>query len=129
MAHPLGSGGARYRSGGAAGPVDTVFLGVFRRAALTAAGGFDETLARNQDYELNWRLRRRGLTVWFEPGLAAAYTPRGSLRALARQYFDYGRFKRAMLRRHETASALLGPALATMHLAWGAGFLFGRTTR
>ena len=99
-ATPIGAGGARYRIGGPEGPVDTVFPGVFRRAALEAAGGFDETLRRNEDYELNWRLRLRGETVWFDPTLAVEYRPRGSLRALARQYFDYGRWKRAMLARH-----------------------------
>ena len=39
---PLGAGDARYRIGGPEGPVDTVFLGVYRRDALEAAGGFDE---------------------------------------------------------------------------------------
>ena len=49
---PLAAGGARYRIGGVAGPVDTVFPGVYRRGPLLAAGGFDETLLRNEDYEL-----------------------------------------------------------------------------
>lgn len=97
---PLGAGDARYRLGGAEGPVDTVFLGVFRRDVLDVAGGFDETLLRNEDYDLNWRLRERGGTVWFDPTLVVDYRPRGSLRALARQYFDYGRWKRIMLTRH-----------------------------
>ncbi len=39
-----------------AGPAETVFLGVFRREALQAAGGFDETMHRAQDWELNHRL-------------------------------------------------------------------------
>ncbi len=119
MGSRLGSGGARYRIGGPAGPVDTVYLGVYRRAALEAAGGFDETLARNQDYELNWRLRRRGGTVWFDPALAVDYRPRAGVRALARQYFDYGRWKRAVLARHprslrprQLAAPLLLAALA-----------------
>ena len=102
-AKPIGAGGARYRIGGPEGPVDTVFPGVFRRAALEAAGGFDETLRRNEDYELNWRLRCRGETVWFDPALTVQYRPRGSFRALARQYFEYGRWKRAMLARHPRA--------------------------
>ena len=42
---PLAAGDARYRIGGAEGPVDTVFPGVFRYEALQAVGGFDETLA------------------------------------------------------------------------------------
>ena len=97
---PLGAGDARYRIGGPEGPVDTVFPGVFRRDALEAVGGFDETLARNEDYELNWRLRERGAAVWFDPALAVAYRPRGSVAALARQYYDYGRWKRVVLARH-----------------------------
>ena len=96
----LGTGGARHRMGGAEGPNDTAFLGVFRRDALDEVGGFDPTFIRNQDYEFNWRLRKRGETVWFDPELIAIYRPRGSLRALASQYFDYGRWKRVMLQRH-----------------------------
>ena len=42
----LGAGDARYRLGGVEGPVDTVFLGVFRREALEAVGGFDEKSRR-----------------------------------------------------------------------------------
>ncbi len=100
MSTPLGAGDARYRLGGEEGPTDTVYLGAFRRDVLEAVGGFDETLHRNQDYELNWRLRQGGGVVWFDPALAVTYRPRGSLRRLARQYFDYGRWKRVVLRRH-----------------------------
>ena len=126
----LGTGGARYRIGGPAGPVDTVFPGTFRRAALDAVGGFDETLLRNEDYELNWRLRVQGGTVWFAPELVADYRPRGSFAALARQYYDYGRWKRVMLRRHprslrarQLAPPLLLCALALSALLAGAGAL------
>ena len=96
----LGVGDARYRTGGQAGPVDTVYLGVFRRAALDRVGGFDEGQVRNQDYELNWRLRASGGTVYFHPDLAVAYTPRPGLRPLWRQYWEYGTWKRVMLRKH-----------------------------
>ena len=113
----LGAGGARYRLGGAEGPVDTVYLGVFRRDAVATAGGFDETLERNQDYELNWRLRAGGETVWFDPGLAVSYRPRGSVAALARQYFDYGRWKRAVLRRHRASLRLRQVAAPALVLA------------
>ena len=122
MTTSLGAGGARYRLGGAAGPVDTVYLGVFRRAPLEAAGGFDATLDRNQDYELNWRLRRRGEVVWFDPALAVAYRPRGSLPALARQYFEFGRWKRVVLRRHPASlrGRQLAPPLLLAGLAGSA---------
>lgn len=100
MTTPLGAGGARYRLGGPEGPTDTVYLGVFRREALESVGGFDETLLRNEDYELNWRLRKSGHTVWFDPRLVVDYRPRGTLGELARQYFDYGTWKRVVLGRH-----------------------------
>ncbi|HKX73817.1 MAG TPA: glycosyltransferase [Acidimicrobiia bacterium] len=100
MSTPLGAGDARYRLGGPPGPTDTVYLGTFRRAALERVGGFDETLERNQDYELNIRLRQTGGTVFFHPDLVVDYRPRGSFSDLWRQYLDYGRWKREVIRRH-----------------------------
>ena len=128
MSTRVGSGGPRYRTGGAEGAVDTVPLGAFRRDALAAAGGFDATMARNEDYELNWRLRRNGARVWFDPALSVWYRPRSSPGALARQYFDYGRWKRETLRRHprslrarHLAAPLLLLGLGASALAAGVG--------
>jgi hypothetical protein len=103
MTSRFGTGDATFHYGGDEGPTDTVYLGVFERVALEAAGGFDDTLARNQDYELNIRLRRAGGTVWFDPALWARYRPRGSLRSVARQYLEYGRWKREVVRRHPSS--------------------------
>ena len=99
MSSWFGTGGSRFHVGGDAGPVDTVYLGVFDRRAGDAAGWFDESLTRNQDYELNIRLRDGGGVVWFDPGLAVRYRPRSSLSGLARQYFQYGRWKAEVLAR------------------------------
>jgi succinoglycan biosynthesis protein ExoA len=100
MTSKLGTGDAKFHYGGTPGPVDTVYLGVFRREVLERLGGFDATLLRNQDYELNYRIRQDGETVWFDPSLFVSYRPRSSPAALARQYYDYGRWKREVLRRH-----------------------------
>jgi glycosyltransferase involved in cell wall biosynthesis len=102
----LGTGGASYRVGGAEGPVDTVYLGVFDRGAIEAVGLFDEHLIRNQDYELNIRLRTAGGTVWFDPELAVGYRPRGSWRTLARQYYEYGYWKSVVIRKHPESARL-----------------------
>ncbi len=99
----LGVGNSRHRIGGGEGPTDTVYLGIFRREALEAVGGFDPTLVRNQDYVVNWNLRQRGETVWFDPEIKVAYQPRQSIRELAKQYFDYGRWKRVVIRRYPTS--------------------------
>ncbi len=82
------------------GPADTVFLGCFCKDALEAVGGYDETLHRAQDWELNYRLRQRGETVWFTPELRVTYRPRSTVRALAKQFYDTGKWRREVIRRH-----------------------------
>ena len=101
MRSPLGVGASRFHTGGMAGAVDTVYLGAFRKEALLAVGGFDERFIRAQDWELNFRLRSVGGLIYFNPRLVVTYRPRSTVSALARQYFDYGRWRRVVSRRHE----------------------------
>jgi hypothetical protein len=72
---------------------------------------------------MNLRIRRTGGLVWFNPALRVSYRPRASVRALARQYFHYGRWRRVVMRRHEGTvnlrylappTALLGVLLGTV---------------
>ena len=100
MRSPLGVGASRFHTGGEAGVVDTVYLGAFRREALIAIGGFDERFTRAQDWELNFRLRENGGIVYFDPRLHVTYRPRSTVKALAKQYFEYGRWRRVVSRRH-----------------------------
>jgi len=100
MRSPLGVGTSRFHTGGEAGEVDTVYLGAFRREALIAIGGFDEHFTRAQDWELNFRLRENGGVIYFDPRLHVTYRPRSSVSALAKQYFEYGRWRRVVSRRH-----------------------------
>jgi glycosyltransferase involved in cell wall biosynthesis len=100
MRSPLGVGASRFHTGGEAGEVDTVYLGAFRREAITAVGGFDERYTRAQDWELNYRLRKNGGKIYFDPRLQVTYRPRPNLRKLAKQYFQYGRWRRVVSRSH-----------------------------
>lgn len=100
MRSPLGVGASRFHTGGEAGEVDTVYLGAFRREALVAIGGFDDRFTRAQDWELNFRLRENGGVIYFDPRLHVTYRPRSSVGALAKQYFEYGRWRRVVSRRH-----------------------------
>lgn len=115
----MGTGGARFHVGGDQGSVDTVYLGVFDRAAGDAVGWFDETLVRNQDYELNIRLRQAGGMVWFDPELSVSYRPRGSVGALAKQYYEYGYWKAEVVGRNPGSirARQLVPALFPLILA------------
>ncbi len=101
MRSAFGVGASRFHTGGEAGPVDTVYLGAFRREALIAIGGFDERFTRAQDWELNFRLRENGGVIFFDPRLHVTYRPRSTVRALAKQYFEYGRWRRVVSRRHK----------------------------
>jgi glycosyltransferase involved in cell wall biosynthesis len=101
MRSALGVGASRFHTGGTAGPVDTVYLGVFKKEALLSIGGFDERFTRAQDWELNHRLREKGGTIYFDPRLHVTYRPRPNFKALAKQYFEYGRWRRVVSRRHQ----------------------------
>ncbi|MFB9312601.1 glycosyltransferase family 2 protein [Nocardioides plantarum] len=121
MTSPLGIGSASFHVGGQAGPAQTVYLGAFRRDALEAVGGFDEHFWRAQDWELNYRLRAAGETIWFTPDLAVSYAPRRSPRALARQFHGSGRWRREMVRLHPDTASLryLAPPIVTAAVALG----------
>jgi succinoglycan biosynthesis protein ExoA len=111
----MGTGGAAYRTGGKEASVDTVYLGVFDRTAIESVNLFDESLIRNQDYELNIRLRRAGHDVIFDPKLSVGYTPRGTWSALSRQYREYGAWKAVVVRRHPASlrARQIAPAFVT----------------
>ncbi|GAA5160955.1 glycosyltransferase family 2 protein [Ornithinimicrobium tianjinense] len=129
MRSPLGIGAARFHVGGEAGPAETVYLGVFRRDWLRRVGGYDPHFARAQDWELNHRIREAGGVVWFDPGLTVTYRPRATWRALARQFYRTGQWRRQVMRLHpETVSVrYLAPPVATALVAGGAlGGLFWR---
>lgn len=123
MRSVFGVGGARFHTGGEPGPADTVYLGVFRREVLEQLGGYDESFLRAQDWELNHRIRSAGHTVWFTPDLQVTYRPRASLRALARQYFHYGRWRRVVMRQHPETVNLRYLTPPVVVLACGIGLI------
>ncbi|MCW2600010.1 MAG: glycosyltransferase [Frankiales bacterium] len=90
MSSGFGVGGSRFRTSSRSGYVDTVAFGLYERDRLLQLGGFRPELVRNQDDELNARLRRAGGTVYLDADVCVDYYPRGSLRGLWRQYFEYG---------------------------------------
>jgi succinoglycan biosynthesis protein ExoA len=125
MTSPLGVGTASFHTGGVEGPAETVYLGVFRRSALERVGGYDPAFTRAQDWEMNYRIRTTGGTVWFNPDLFVTYRPRPNVFKLAKQYFEYGSWRHEVMRRHpdtrKSKSALryFAPPLAVALIAIG----------
>jgi cellulose synthase/poly-beta-1,6-N-acetylglucosamine synthase-like glycosyltransferase len=122
MRSRLGVGAASFHTGGQEGPALTVYLGAFRRAALERVGGYDEAYVRAQDWEMNHRIRQSGGQVWFTPDMHVTYRPRSSVRALAKQYLHYGRWRREIMRQHpETISVrYLAAPMAVVSIGVGA---------
>ncbi len=103
---PIGLGGGAYHSGGTAGPAESAYLGVMRRAVLDEVGLFDESIRRGEDWELNLRIRRAGYRVWFDPELAVAYWPRERWTALVRQFRSTGTWRGELVRRFGRRNSL-----------------------
>lgn len=125
MTSKLGVGGAPFHTGGQEGLAESVYLGVFRHEALNRVGGFDPKFTRAQDWEMNHRIRSTGGKVWFNPNLVVTYRPRPTLLKLAKQYFQYGTWRREVMRRHpetvkrKTAFRYLVPPATLLALVLG----------
>ncbi|WP_159498350.1 glycosyltransferase family 2 protein [Microbacterium sp. 18062] len=103
---PFGLGGGAYHGGTREGAAESAYLGVMRRAVLDEIGGFDESLRRGEDWELNLRIRRAGYRVWFDPALAVTYWPRESWSRLARQFRATGAWRGELVRRYGRRNSL-----------------------
>lgn len=96
----IGMGGSRHRINGAGGPTQHVFTACYRRSAVVAAGGYDERLRANEDFELDARLLKEGGIVWLHPAARCRWYVRESLPALGRQMWRYGYHKGLTLHLH-----------------------------
>ena len=117
MTSRFGVGGAAFHVGGAAGAALTVYLGCFKRSALDRVGGYDESMIRAQDWEMNYRIRATGGQVWFTPEMRVKYRPRPTPTALAKQYFGYGTWRREVARRYPDTISVRYLAAPVMVLA------------
>jgi len=111
----LGLGGGSYHADEAEpGPAESAYLGIMRAEAIRSIGGFDESLRRGEDWEMNFRLRRAGHLVWLDPRLKVTYRPRDSWRNLARQFLATGIWRGELIRRlggHNPLRFFAPPAL------------------
>jgi succinoglycan biosynthesis protein ExoA len=101
---PLGVGGARYRRADQDGFVDTVFLGAYPRRVFEEVGLYDPGAVTNEDAELNLRIRAAGGRVYLSREIVVHYFPRDSFRALARQYYRYGRGRARTVLKHRSVT-------------------------
>lgn len=118
---PFGLGGGAYHSADAeAGEAESAYLGVMRADALAEVGYFNESLRRGEDWELNFRFRSAGHTVWLDPQLRVNYWPRSSWPALVRQFWATGIWRGELVRRLNRRNSLRFFAPPALVIATGA---------
>ncbi len=103
---PFGLGGGKFHDLSYEGPADTVYLGCWPREVFQTVGMFDESLYRNQDIELNSRIRSNSQDVYLSKDIIVHYHPRSSLISLARQHFQTGRWNVITRRRSPGALSI-----------------------
>ena len=106
MSHPVGIGNAKHRYPTYEGYAEGACYPVFRKEVFEKVGLYDEMLVRNQDDELNYRLARHGEKVFISPRARYTYFIRETPSKLFRQYFEYGYWRVAVLRKHRLPASL-----------------------
>ena len=118
----FGVGNSMYHYGDRPALVDHVPYGAYPTALLRQIGGWDEMLTANEDFELDYRLRRMGYQLLFDPAVSIAWRSRTDIPALFQQYRRYGRGKADVVRLHPTSMQprhAAAPALVALLTAAG----------
>ena len=72
------------------GFVDTIPFPLFRKDVLVEVGLYDVALTRNQDNDMNQRLRAAGHKLYLTAKTSAVYYPKATLSGLARHAYNAG---------------------------------------
>ena len=93
LSNRFGIGGADFRIGtNQIKEVDTVPFGCFRRADFEQYGYYDERLTRNQDIELNSRIKRNGGKIYLIPDITLTYYARDTYKDLMKNNYSNGKW-------------------------------------
>lgn len=91
LSNPFGVGGAKYRIRcDKESYVDTVAYGLYKKELFDKAGLFNENLVRNQDIEMNLRLKRIGARTLLVPQVSSYYYARDTFTSLWKNNFANG---------------------------------------
>jgi glycosyltransferase involved in cell wall biosynthesis len=120
----FGVGGASYHVGGEAGEAESAYMGIFKKSALLAVNGYDETIVRGEDWNLAQRIKSNGGLVWFTPELRVTYWPRGRFDRLVKQFWSTGVWRGDLTRRDIRGASIRYFAPPVLVLGLLAGLLF-----
>lgn len=83
LSSKFGVGNSQFRTNGENGYVDTVPFGAFKREVFSKYGGYDERLVRNQDNEMNFRIRKNGGKIYLSNDINLTYYCRDSIQGIS----------------------------------------------
>ena len=83
LSSKFGVGNSQFRTNGESGYVDTVPFGAFKREVFSKYGGYDERLVRNQDNEMNFRIRKNGGKIYLANDIRLSYYCRDSISGIS----------------------------------------------
>jgi glycosyltransferase involved in cell wall biosynthesis len=106
LSSPFGVGNSKFRTSSEEGFVDTVPFGAFRREIFDRVGMYNEKLVRNQDNELNARIRKAGGTIVLIPKLTTRYHPVKNFPGLLKYAFKTSQWHIFTLRENKKSMAL-----------------------
>ena len=84
LSSKFGVGNSQFRTNGQSGYVDTVPFGAFKREVFSQYGGYDERLVRNQDNEMNFRIRKNGGKIYLSDDIHLSYYCRDTIRGISK---------------------------------------------
>jgi len=118
LSSPFGVGNSKFRTSREEGFVDTVPFGAFRREIFDRVGMYNEKLVRNQDNELNARIRKAGGRIYLTPALTTYYHPVKDFSSLVKYTFKTSQWHIFTLRenRGSMGARHLAPAIFLMLL-------------
>ncbi len=94
-------GGGKNHEENYEGLTDTVFLGAFRKKDIEKLNYYDDRLIRNEDDDLCFRMIENGMKIYITPEIKSEYYPRNNYKDLFKQYFEYGLWKVAVIKKHK----------------------------
>lgn len=106
MSSIIGIGNAYHRKPDYEGYAEGAFWPFFKRTVFEKVGLFDEYFVRNQDDEFNYRMKQKGIKVYLSPKVKSYYHVRGNPQKLFSQYFQYGYWRIATIRKHKKTATL-----------------------
>ena len=92
LSSKFGVGNSSFRTNAPSGYVDTVPFGAFKREVFEKYGYYDERLTRNQDYELNYRIRKNGGRIYLNSDIKLIYYCRNTISGIIKQSFQNGKW-------------------------------------